>query len=90
MNDSKVRRIIVGVDVSPSSVAALRWAIAEAELTGDTVEAIIAWQHPVGVAGYGWAPMVMDDSIDMQAFAEKTLTEAIDQVVQPGFVRSRN
>lgn len=81
---SKIRRIVVGVDGSPPSVAALRWAITEAELTGDTVEAVIAWQHPIGAAGYGWAPMVMDDGIDMQAIAEKTLTEAIDQVVQPG------
>jgi nucleotide-binding universal stress UspA family protein len=62
----------------------LRWAIAEAELTADTVEAVIAWQYPIAAGGYGWAPVVMDDGIDMQAIAEKTLTEAIDQVVQPG------
>lgn len=80
----KIRRIVVGVDGSPPSVAALRWAVTEAELTGDTVEAVIAWQHPVGAVGYGWAPVVMDDGIDVQAIAEKTLTGTIDQVVQPG------
>lgn len=84
VNDSKVRRIVVGVDGSPSSVAALRWAITEAEVTGDAVEAIIAWQHPIGAAGYGWAPVLVDDGIDMQAIAEKTLTEAIDQAARPG------
>src|SRR5215470_2392600 len=78
-----VQRIVVGVDGSPSSVAALRWAVAEAELTGDTVEAVIAWQYPIAAGGYGWAPVVMDDGIDMQPIAEKTLAEAIDQVVQP-------
>lgn len=83
-NNSKVRRIAVGVDGSPSSVAALRWAVAEAELTGDTVKAVFAWQYPIAAAGYGWAPVFMDDGIDMQAFAEKTLAEAIDQAVRPG------
>jgi nucleotide-binding universal stress UspA family protein len=83
-NDSKVRRIVVGVDGSPSSVAALRWAVAEAELTGDTVKAVFAWQYPIAAGGYGWAPVLMDDGIDMQAVAEKTLTEAIDEVAQPG------
>ncbi|HWF80002.1 MAG TPA: universal stress protein [Streptosporangiaceae bacterium] len=81
--DSPARRIVVGVDGSPSSVAALRWAITEAELTGDTVEAIIAWQYPAATGGYGWAPVGMVDSIDMQAIAEKALTEAIDQVATP-------
>ncbi|HEU5129234.1 MAG TPA: universal stress protein [Glycomyces sp.] len=37
-------RIVVGVDGSPSSVAALRWALGQAELTGATVEAVNAWQ----------------------------------------------
>jgi nucleotide-binding universal stress UspA family protein len=79
-NDSKVRKIVVGVDGSPSSVDALRWAVSEAELTGDTVEAVIAWQYPVAAGGYGWAPVVMDDGINLQAAAEQTLTDAIDQV----------
>jgi nucleotide-binding universal stress UspA family protein len=80
----EIRRLVVGVDGSPSSVAALRWAIAEAELTGDTVEAVIAWQYSIATGGYGWAPVMMDDGIDMRAVAEKTLTEAIDQAVRPG------
>lgn len=81
-NDSKVRRIVVGVDGSPSSVAALRWAITEAEPTGDTVEAVIAWQYPIGTGLYGWAAGP-DEGIDMQASAEKTLADVIDQVVRP-------
>jgi nucleotide-binding universal stress UspA family protein len=39
-------RIVVGVDGSPSSTAALRWALGQAELTGDTVEAVNAWEQP--------------------------------------------
>lgn len=39
-------RIVVGVDGSPSSIAALRWALGQAELTGAAVEAVNAWQPP--------------------------------------------
>lgn len=53
------RRIVVGVDGSPGSKTALHWAIAQAERTGATVEAIGAWQDPVtGGSVIGWAPMV--------------------------------
>ncbi|HLU30042.1 MAG TPA: universal stress protein [Glycomyces sp.] len=39
-------RIVVGVDGSPPSVAALRWALGQAELTGAVVEAINVWEPP--------------------------------------------
>jgi nucleotide-binding universal stress UspA family protein len=35
--------ILVGVDGSPASREALRWALARAAVTGDTVEATMAW-----------------------------------------------
>jgi nucleotide-binding universal stress UspA family protein len=38
------QRIVVGVDGSPSSHAALRWAVQQAGQTGASVEAITAWQ----------------------------------------------
>ena len=38
-------RIVVGVNGSESSFEALRWALAEARLTGATVDAVTAW-HP--------------------------------------------
>ena len=37
------RRIVVGVDGSVPSKAALAWALKQARLTGATVEAVIAW-----------------------------------------------
>jgi nucleotide-binding universal stress UspA family protein len=79
-----VRSIVVGVDGSPSSDEALRWAVREAELTGAVVKAIIAWHYPIAVGGYGWAPVVMDDGIDMQAISEKVLAEAAGKAVPPG------
>ena len=41
------RRIVVGVDGSASSTAALAWAVKQAGLTGAVVEAVIAWEVPV-------------------------------------------
>lgn len=45
-------RIVVGVDGSKSSVAALEWALRQAELTGSSLEAITTWEWPTN---YGWA-----------------------------------
>ena len=39
------KRIVVGVDGSPSSMKALRWAIRQAKLTGAEVEAVTAWSY---------------------------------------------
>ncbi|MFD7593543.1 universal stress protein [Kitasatospora sp. NPDC059812] len=46
------RRIVVGVDGSRPSRAALRWALGEARLTGAVVEAVTSWDEP-GVYGRG-------------------------------------
>ena len=76
------RRIVVGVDGSPSAEQALTWALGQAELTGDKVEAVMSWQYPISVGSYGWGPVIMEDGTDMQANAEKTLTEVVSRVSQ--------
>jgi nucleotide-binding universal stress UspA family protein len=81
--DSTVRRIVVGVDGSPSSLDALRWAVHEAEITGDTVEAVIAWHYSMAAGGYGWAPVVVEYDLDLRPIAEKALAEAIDKAAGP-------
>jgi nucleotide-binding universal stress UspA family protein len=75
------RRIVVGVDSSHGSRAALRWALTQARLTGATVEAVTAWQNPVvyGYA-YGWVP-ALSDADSIPAAAEKALTETVADVV---------
>jgi nucleotide-binding universal stress UspA family protein len=40
-------RIVVGVDGSTSSTEALRWALGQARLTGQPVDAVISWDYPV-------------------------------------------
>jgi nucleotide-binding universal stress UspA family protein len=77
-------RIVAGVDGSPSSVSALRWAIRQAGLTGATVDAMIAWRYPVSAGGYGWAPIGMGTAFDFKEDAEKVLAEAIGTASDPG------
>ncbi len=78
------KRIVVGVDGSPSSRAALAWAVRQAELTGSSIDAVSAWHFPVMVGGYAWAPVsVLDEASDFGAIAAKSLTEAIGQTVAP-------
>ncbi|MGE5290417.1 MAG: universal stress protein [Micromonosporaceae bacterium] len=84
--EPRAPRIVVGVDGSPSSLTALRWAVRQAELTGGTVDAVIAWQYPVSYAygAYGWSPVTIEEGgIDFDEIAEKTLADAVSKVVDP-------
>lgn len=38
-------RIVVGIDGSPASKSALRWALRQARLTGGTITALMAWDY---------------------------------------------
>src|SRR6185437_8513492 len=74
------RRIVVGVDGSPQSKAALRWAMTQAPLIGATVEATIAWQNPsMDEYCYG-SSTVIDGDQNLAAIAEKVLAETIAEV----------
>ena len=68
------RRIVVGVDGSPWSKAALAWAARQAELTGAVVEAVTAWELP---ATSGLDPQLY---LDYPAAAAKMLTDAISEL----------
>jgi nucleotide-binding universal stress UspA family protein len=76
-------RIVVGVDGSPSSKAALAWAVEQAGLTGASVEAVIAWHYPIMVGGMPFAPIGVVDSEDFGEFATKVLSDAIAATVDP-------
>ena len=76
-------RIIAGIDGSPSSVSALRWAVWQAGLTGATVDAVITWHYPVSAGGYGWGPMGTGTAFDFKENAEKVLGDAIGKVCDP-------
>ncbi|MFI7300983.1 universal stress protein [Streptomyces sp. NPDC050121] len=53
-NATSAPRIVVGVDGSEPSKAALRLAADQAELVGGVVDAIFAWEFPT--SWYGLAP----------------------------------
>jgi nucleotide-binding universal stress UspA family protein len=70
-------RIVVGVDGSPSSARALRWAVQQARLTGAEVHAIAAWTPPTVSA---WSPVIAEEvdwSQDCAAGLEQSITEAL-------------
>jgi len=76
-------RIVVGVDGSPPSRAALRWAARQARLTGGTVDAVIAWQTPAVLQSYGWAPVYVEEQGDFRDLAGKTLASVISEEIAP-------
>lgn len=69
-------RIVVGVDGSPTSEPALRWALEQARLTGGTVAAVQAWDMPIS---YG-VPVVLSTGEDLAAAAERVLEETVAKV----------
>jgi nucleotide-binding universal stress UspA family protein len=74
-------RIVVGIDGSAGSKSALRWALAQARLTGAKVEAVAAWQDPYLYGyGYGW-PTTQFDVAEIVTVAEKSLAATLAEVV---------
>jgi nucleotide-binding universal stress UspA family protein len=77
------RRIVVGVDGSPSSKAALAWAMRQAELTGASVEAVIAWHYPVMAGAVPFGPIGVVDTADYGEYASIVLNGAVSETVDP-------
>ncbi|HET6966126.1 MAG TPA: universal stress protein [Acidimicrobiales bacterium] len=73
--------VVVGVDGSPQSVAALQWAADYAAAVGAPVKVVISWQYP---ALYGSVPVV--DEMNFEGAATKIVEKmAADiQIASPG------
>jgi len=84
-SDSTGPRIVAGIDGSPSSLSALRWAIRQAALTGAAVDAVIAWYYPdlAASAGFGMAAGDTGPAYDFGEIAEKTVTGAVSSTLDP-------
>lgn len=65
--------ILVGVDGSPSSLAALEWAACQAERTGSAIHAVTTWEWP---KSYGY-PIPVSSDFDPAGEAAKILEEAV-------------
>ncbi|MFE3323865.1 universal stress protein [Streptomyces sp. NPDC059176] len=72
-------RIVVGVDGSDSSLNALGWAARQAQLTGDSLEAVTTWEYPKS----GWGSMVpgMPTDFDPAQAARQHQADALERVL---------
>lgn len=77
MSDQSPRsRIVVGVDGSPQSVAALRWAAEQARRTDSEIHAVTGWEIPITimvVPHYTEADYLRD----AREVLDRTVTEAL-------------
>lgn len=69
-------RVVVGVDGSPESKAALRWAGAMARRSGAIIDAVTVWSVPVT---FGWDSAGLY-GIDWHGDAEKSVIVTVDSV----------
>jgi nucleotide-binding universal stress UspA family protein len=74
MSEGNAYRIVVGVDGSPASRMALRWALWHAHLAHGSITALMAWDYP---AIYNWEPPGPEDFTHAAA---KALGEIVDEV----------
>jgi nucleotide-binding universal stress UspA family protein len=77
-----VAGIVVGVDGSEASKAALRWALDEARLRGAPLRVLYAWAPPL-VIGPGVA-LPETDQVDAEAEGERMLDSAIAELGAEG------
>jgi nucleotide-binding universal stress UspA family protein len=75
--ETERRKIVVGVDGSDTSKAALAWAIRQAALTGAPLEVVISWDYPIN---YGWM-IAVPENLDFAADAAAELDEIIEETV---------
>ena len=73
-------RIVVGVDDSEGSATALRWALAEAELRGASVDVVHAWHfYPYTGDVTGMASYAIPYQ-DLEKSARQVLDRSVDRV----------
>ena len=71
-------RIVVGVDGSSHSEEALRWALGQARLTGQPVDAVTSWSIPIDLGVGGEGGLV---AYDWKGLATRTLEKSVAKVV---------
>lgn len=79
-------RIVVGVDGSTGSRAALRWAWDEARAHGATLEIVTAWQYPITTALPAFGSMPTPDDLQGEARAEMLAVVADEGITAEGGV----
>jgi nucleotide-binding universal stress UspA family protein len=82
IHDSEPRRLVVGVDGSPGSYAAMRWATEQARLSGATIEAVYVLEPvvPLDFTGAGFAALARLDTRALHASGHELLRRVISEV----------
>jgi len=88
--------VVAGVDGSPESIEALRFALEEGRLRGTSVRAVLAWQLPPLLAagdpfvlGSGFDPSLVEPS-ELRRVAQERLAAAVAQATSaPGAVEQQ-
>lgn len=75
------RLVVVGVDGSAQSVAALRWAARYAAATGAVLRAVMAWHYPSAAA----QPPVGVTLASVRSETEAVMQKALDDAVAQAF-----
>jgi nucleotide-binding universal stress UspA family protein len=73
-------RIVVGVDGSASSRAALRWGLRQAATTGASIEVVAAWGFPVYIGDADFWPV----DVDQEEIVAHQLRRVLDEIVPSG------
>ena len=66
--------IVVGVDGSPSSQRAVRWAAQQAKLTGATLRAVSSWRWPNYIT-------IVPPGVDLASDTRRTLDEVLEEAL---------
>jgi nucleotide-binding universal stress UspA family protein len=74
-----VKTIVVGVDGSPGSIAALRVALAEAQARDCSLKVVSAWHVPAAAYQSGWVPLPIDKQ-DYERIATAMLDKSLAAV----------
>jgi nucleotide-binding universal stress UspA family protein len=65
---------VVGVDGSPSSQRAVRWASRQAKLTGATLRAVSSWRWPNYIT-------IVPPGVDLASDTRRTLDEVLEEAL---------
>lgn len=84
-----MQRIVVGVDGSPPSIEALRWALVEASSHHAELVTVAAWEFPFVPSGPGAGFYVGPTADDLTNDAAHQLEEALSQVDTAGVAVTR-
>lgn len=81
-----MEKIVVGVDGSTGSRAALRWAWEEARAHGAALEIVTAWQYPITTALPAFGSMPTPDDLEGEARTEMLAMVADEGITADGGV----